>query len=179
MGRRRGSRYLNILRGSDQEARTRLLGYLQGTNRATYPERQVARPAPVRVFLDPFGLPLAADVKLEDTMYGNFAAVGSFVTGFTSNTPPAQAANAVKLDRAIAPRVSITTGRTAAGTSRVSQITGRSYKDYGGDTIVVPFGKGSGTDQDTPGEVFRIIRGRVKAASAANLCSLIPGVEGL
>jgi hypothetical protein len=176
MGRRKGTRYLKILRGNDQPAKTRLMQYFNGEIKPTYPERQGNRPASQLLWLDPIGLPLGDGAKLaQEVNSQTYPNVATYVDGFVATAAPAVD------DRIIVPglltaRAAITTGRSAAaGTNETSKITGRQYRKYGGTTVSVPFGAGATTALQSEDAVFRVILGRVKAASAANLCSFVPG----
>jgi hypothetical protein len=176
MGRRTGSRYLRILRGGNNTARDQLISYLKGERQVTYAGRQGSRPAPNFVYVDPFALPLQTGKKLEEKVTSTtFATVSSYFSGFVSDTHTA--ADIVVLDRSISPRAVVTIGRSAAGTSQTSKLTGLRYTSYGGNGVSVPFGKGTGTNEDTVAEVFKIIRTRVKTANAGNMVSLVPGLD--
>ena len=176
MARRTGSRYLKVLRGGNETARNQLISYLKGERQVTYPARQVNRPPSNLVYVEPFSLPLTAGKKLEEKVNSTrYASITSFVAGFLADTHAA--ADVVILDRSISPRAVITLGRSAEGTSEISKLTGQRYKKYGGNAVSVPFGKGTGTGEDTVAEVFRIIRTRVKTSAVSNQCSLVPGLD--
>lgn len=178
MARRSGTRYLGILRGSDEVARNRLIQYFKGEIKPTYPARSKARPDQQQVFVKPFGIPLTASkVLVQEVNSARFAGVKAFVAGFTDDT--ATAANQVKLPGLRSPRAVIVTERSATGTSQTSKISGRAYKSAGGKGISVPFGEGETADQKSEEQVFQIILARVKAAQERNTCSFVPGSYSL
>jgi hypothetical protein len=176
MGRRKGTRYLRILRGSDDVVRDRLIRYFKGEIKPTYPERRGNRPAPLLLWLDPLGLPLGDGYKLaQDVNSQQFPNISTFVQGFVDTAAPT-AENRVIVPGLLTARAAITTGRTvAAGVDETSKITGRTYKKYGGTSVSVPFGEGATAALQNEDAVFKVILGRVKAASAANICSFVPG----
>jgi hypothetical protein len=179
MARKKGTRYLKILRGSDQVARDRLIQYFKGEIRPTYPERGGDRPSTVDVWVMPFGLPFTAAARLLQTMSSTGTnELSSYASSFASTTPPAAASRVVR-PGLLVPRAAITTGRTQTGTSKSSKITGRPYKTYGGSSVSVPFGEGSGTDEKSENEVFQKIFAAVKTANTKNLCSFVPGSYSL
>jgi hypothetical protein len=176
MARRSGTRYLNILRGKKgPSAKTKLLAYLNGDVDLEYPSRRGNRPVPVAVWVRPFVLPLAADVRLRQAATtGSDIAIG-YVGAYVSKTNPG-AENEIILARVLSPRAAITTGRdTSAGTPETSKISGLSYRKYGGKTYSIPFGEGTAAEDKNEDSVFLKIRSAVKAASASNLCSFVPG----
>jgi hypothetical protein len=176
MARKNGSRYLNILRGKrGAAAKTRLLSYLAGEVDVNYPSRAGNRPDREVLWVVPFGIPVTAGVKLAQYVNGTrFPAVSAFVAGFVDNTPPA-AASQLALKGVLAPRASITTGRSGTGTSTPSKLSGLSYKNYGGQSVSVPFGEGSTAAQKDEAAVFRLILNKVKEADGNNTCSFVPG----
>jgi hypothetical protein len=176
MARRSGSRYLSVLRGKrGAAAKTQLLSYLDGSRQVTYPARSGNRPAKEVVWVVPFGIPVTAGVKLAQYVNGSrFNTVAAYVAGFIDNAAPAVASQLV-LPGIRSPRAAITTGRSQAGTSDTSKLTGLQYKKYGGDSVSVPFGEGATATQKDEDSVFRVILGRVKEANAANTCSFVPG----
>jgi hypothetical protein len=176
MGRRKGYKYKNVWKSGDTAAQNLLIAALRGERKITYPGKEGNRPPSNLVYVEPFALPLVSGKKLEERVNSvAYPTVSSFVAGFVADTHIA--ADIVVLDRSISPRVMIVTERSATGTKQTSKFTGNPYKDYGGKGVSVPFGKGSGTGQDTVAEVFKIIRERVKAANVANTCSLVPGLD--
>lgn len=178
MARRKGTRYLKILRGSDQAAKTRLLQYFNGEIKPTYPERRGNRPPNTSLFVEPFGLPFGDGIKLEQYVNSQrfVAPIPGFVTGFATTVAPATADDRVFIPGLLTCRAAITTGRAnTAGTTETSKVTGRQYKSYGGTTVTVPFGEGNTVAEQNEETVFRIIRGRVKAENANNQCSFVPG----
>lgn len=179
MARRRGTRYLNILRGSDQVARDRLIQYFKGEIKPTYPERAGDRPPTVDLWVIPFGLAFTSAARLLQEMSSTGSQEqASYAASFGSTTPPA-AASRVVAPGLLVPRAAITTNRTTTGTAKISKITGRPYKDYGGTTVSVPFGEGGGTDEKNEDAVFQKIFAAVKAANTRNMCSFVPGSYSL
>jgi hypothetical protein len=176
MARRSGSRYLSILRGKrGAAAKTQLLTYLDGSRQVSYSSRSGNRPVKETVWVVPFGIPVAAGVKLAQYVNSiRFPGAAAFVAGFVDNAAPA-AASQIVLPGILAPRAAITTGRSQTGTSDTSKLSGLAYKKYGGETVSVPFGEGSAATQKDEDSVFRIILGRVKEANAGNSCSFVPG----
>jgi hypothetical protein len=177
MGRRTGTRYLNILRGKrGQPAKTRLLSYLNGDIELNYPERAGNRPEREVVWVVPFGIPVTAGSKLSQYVNSQrFAGVSAFVAGFIDNAPPAAPANKIILRGVLAPRAAITTGRSTTGTSATSKVSGLPYKKYGGNSVTVPFGAGDAATEKNEDSVFRLILARVKEADGDNICSFVPG----
>jgi hypothetical protein len=174
---RHGTRYLRILRGNDRAAKDRLLQYLNGDIDATYPRT----PNPKRTavyWVRPFGFDFPAAKKIMQSLSRRSSATTanlgqSLLQGFAFG-PPA-AADQIILKGVLAPRVAITFNRTATGTRRTSQITGRSYKSYSGDTAVFPFGAGTTASQKTEDAVFKILFARAKEQDSSNVCSFVPG----
>jgi hypothetical protein len=179
MARRKGTRYLKILRGSDEVARNRLIQYFKGEIKPTYPERAGDRPPTVDIWVIPFGLSFTSAARLLQEMSSTGTnEQAQFAGGFGSTTPPA-AASRVVAPGLLVPRASITTGRTTTGTTKTSKISGRAYKSYGGASVSVPFGEGSGTDEKSEDAVFQKIFAAVKAANTRNMCSFVPGSYSL
>lgn len=175
MARRPGTRYLKILRGSDEVARNRLIQYFKGEIKPTYPERQGNRPSQVDLWVIPFGLQFAAGARLLQFMSTTATdEQNTFANGFGSTTPPA-ANLRVSAPGLLVPRAAITTGRSDIGSSRTSRITNRQYKSYAGATVSVPFGEGSAADEKSEDQVFRKIFTAVKNANTRNTCSFVPG----
>lgn len=176
MARRSGSRYLSILRGKKgQAAKTQLLSYLDGTRQVSYPSRNGDRPAKTIVWVVPFGIPLSAGVKLAQTVNSaEFPTVEPWVSDFTDKTAPADPSK-LQLPGIVSPRAAITTGRSSAGTTDTSKLSGLQYKKYGGKTVSVPFGEGAAATEKNEDSVFRLIRIKVIAANSKNACSFVPG----
>jgi hypothetical protein len=175
MARRQGTRYLKILRGSDEVARNRLIQYFKGEIKPTYPERQGNRPVKEEVWVDPFGLSLSDGSKLLQFMsITGEEERAAYVNSYCSKTTPAPAARVVA-PGLLAPRAAIHTGRADTGTRETSKITGRGYKSYGGKTVSVPFGEGATAAEKSEDAVFKIIFSAVKANNAKNGCSFVPG----
>jgi hypothetical protein len=174
---RHGTRYLKILRGNDRAAKDRLLQYLNGDIEATYP-RTGRTPYSQVLWVRPFGFDFPAATKIMQLVKrkasDSVILLGrDIVSGFAFG-PPA-AADQIILKGVLAPRVAITFNRTATGTRKTSQITGRSYKSYSGDTAVFPFGAGTTAAQKTEDAVFKILFARAKEQDSSNVCSFVPG----
>ncbi|MBW4551052.1 MAG: hypothetical protein KME35_08075 [Aphanocapsa sp. GSE-SYN-MK-11-07L] len=173
---RRGSRYLGILRGTDNEAATKTIAYLRGTRKVTYEGRRGNRPALRRVKVRLFDMPIA-DTKflLENVNQSRWATVKPFVNTFTFEVESGDSPDDL-LDIPLlnAPRALIVLDRSDIGTRKVSEISGLEYKSYGGTSVSVPFGKStaSGSNVNT---AFSAIRTAVKNADVRNMCSLVPG----
>lgn len=175
MARRGGTRYLRVLRESDEPARNRLIQYFKGEVTPTYPERRKARPDQVAVWVTPFGIPFPTGYGLRQTVAEvRFDEVAPFFSGFTFIQAPVISRRVV-LPGLLTCRAAVTTDRRASGIAKNSQLTGRKYKDYGGNGVVVPFGAATDPDFQTEEAVFRRIFERVKEANERNQCSFIPG----
>jgi hypothetical protein len=178
MGKKRGSVYLNILRGRrGAPAKTKLLQYLQGEIQVNYPERRGNRPDTQQVWVRPFGLPFVAGALLaQDVNSQEFPAVSGFFGATVVTAAPA--ANLRIIAPGLnAPRALVTTGRNAQGVEKISQRTGLPYKDYGGESVSVPFGEGPNLESEA--SAFTFIRSNVVAANRRNSCSLVPGTVGV
>lgn len=174
---RHGTRYLKILRGNDRTAKDRLLQYLNGDVEATYP-RIPRTPYSQVLWVRPFGFDFPAATKIRQLIKrqasNNVIALGrDIVSGYAFGAPAA--ADQIILKGMLAPRVAITFNRTATGTSKTSQITGRSYKSYSGNAAVFPFGAGTAASQKTEDAVFKILFARAKEQDPSNVCSFVPG----
>lgn len=176
MTKRRG-RYIGIFRGGKESEITKTIAFLRGTDKANYPARQVPRAASRLVYVEPFSDNFLATAKLLQRVNSTrWTAVSSFVNGFTDPTAPT---NVIDLKEILAPRAVITTNvPTGEQARRASQITGRMYRPKGGTGVSVPFGKGSGANQDTPAEVFAVIKSRALDASLTNTVTYVPGSVG-
>jgi hypothetical protein len=174
---RHGTRYLKILRGNDQAAKNRLLQYLDGTIEATYP-RTVRTPYSQVLWVRPFGFDFPAQTKLRQAIKrqasDSVINLGrNIVQGYVFGPP--SAADQLILKGVLAPRVAITFNRTATGTRRTSQLTGKLYKSYSGNTAIFPFGAGTSAAQKDEASVFRILLARAKEQDPSNVCSFVPG----
>jgi hypothetical protein len=172
-----GTRYLKILRGNDRAAKARLLQYLNGDTEVTYPRTQHTSVSEV-LWVRPFGFDFPPQKKIMQSISRRSSPsvipLGrSILQGYVFAAPAA--ADQMILKGVLAPRVAITFNRTATGTSKTSQLTGRSYKSYSGNTLVYPFGAGTAAAQLTEEAVFRILLGRAKEQDPKNVCSFIPG----
>jgi hypothetical protein len=177
MAKKRGSAYSGILRGKrGAAAKARLLQYFDGNVVPNYPGRRGNRPDSQQVWVRPFGLPLVAGALLaQDVNSQSFPAVSGFMGATVVTIAPA--ANLRVIAPGLnAPRVLISTGRNAQGTDRVSQRTGLTYKDYGGDAVSVPFGEGPNLESEAA--AFAFIRSQVLAGNQRNSCTLVPGTIG-
>lgn len=171
----RGSVYLKVLRGLRGEAaQNQLIGYLKGERRVSYPSRQGNRPANQFVFVDTFGLPLTAGVKLRQTVRTTgYSAVSPFFGARVTTTAPTQPENILIVKGLRNPRAVITTGRDDTGTEATSEKTGLPYKSYGGNAISVPFGPA--TSGETEGEAFAVIKANAITEDARNTAVYVPG----
>lgn len=174
---RHGTRYLKILRGNDRAAKDRLLQYLNGDIDVTYPRPQ-RTPYTQVLWVRPFGFNFPAAKKIMQSIKRRSSATvinlgRNIVQGYAFG-PPA-AADQIILNGVLAPRVAITFNRTATGTSKTSQLTGKRYKSYSGDTAIYPFGTGTSASQQTEDAVFRILLARAKEQDPSNICSFVPG----
>lgn len=164
----RRSRYVGIMRGlRGQAAKVQLREWLEGDRVVTYPERQGDRPPARLIYVNPHNLPTAAAARLEQKVNSDrWDSVKAFVNGLVDEAAPAAAENIIIAPRLRAPAALIRLDVANVGTNRVSKLTGLTYKDYGGDAAVVPYGMGA--TADTPSEGFALIRSRVKTASRRN-----------
>lgn len=170
----RGSRYIGILRGRrGQAAKTKLLQYLQGEIDVNYPERAGNRPATRLVYVDPFGVPLVAGALLEQSVTAStFNAVKAFFGNLVTEAAPA-ADKIVALPGLRAPRIMVRTGVSDVGVQKTSQMTGLPYRNYGGQAVSVPVGKG--TNVETEAEAFAFVRKNARTANARNQVTFIRG----
>ena len=171
----RGSVYLRVLRGArGVAAQNLLISYLRGDRRVSYPSRRGNRPSNQFVFVDTFGLPLTAGVKLRQSVRAiGYGTVSGFFGARVTATAPASASNILVVRGLRNPRVVITTGRDETGTEQTSEKTGLPYKSYGGNAISVPFGPATATE--TEGEAFAVIKTNAIAANARNTAVYVPG----
>jgi hypothetical protein len=176
-----GTRYLGILRGSNQAAKARLLQYLAGDIEPTYVRAKTPKRTIV-YWVRPFGFDLPAANKVRQPVKRfsspEAANLGNpIILGYAFG-PPA-ASDQLILKGFLAPRVAITFNRVPSGTRKTSQLTGQSYKAYSGDTVIYPFGAGTSAKDKDESAVFRVIFGRAKAANVKNTCSFVPGTCSL
>lgn len=171
--KRRGARYLGVLRGNSNSAKTKLLAYLDGSNEVSYPKQQIASSG-LKIWVRPFipGLNTAKKVLQVQRGRGNTGDLGNYFQTYAHQTPAA--ASQILLPGWIAPRVVIVKGR-GTGIRKTSQLTGKSYRSYGGESYTYPFGAGGSPIVVDENAAFRTIRGRVKAAKPEYLCSYVPG----
>jgi hypothetical protein len=174
---RHGTRYLKILRGNDRAAKDRLLQYLNGDIEVTYP-RTSRTPYSQVLWVRPFGFDFPAATKIMQPIKrqasDSVILLGrNIITGYAFGPP--SAADQIILKGVLAPRVAITFNRTATGTRKTSQLTGRLYKSYSGNTAIFPFGAGTSAAQKTEEAVFRILLARAKEQDPSNVCSFVPG----
>lgn len=156
MARNRRSRYIGIFRGGRAEEINRLIRYLRGEDMPNYPSRRGNRPEQLKNYARPFLEGVGTNFYLEASVNNNrwgiiSGAIGSRVKTTLSNTE-----TGIKIPNFYNPRAVFTWGISRTGTSRNSQITGRNYRDYGGESAVSQFGKVGNTD--TPSDEFQEIR---------------------
>jgi hypothetical protein len=119
------------------------------------------RPESALAYLKPFSL------DLPNTIYAQVSGNAATLTarrGATDNrvlTALATGNTGIRIDRFRAARAVIRTGM-GPGTKATSKITGMPYKDYGGVSTSIPFGRNSATD--TEGEAFASIRQAIQGA---------------
>jgi hypothetical protein len=174
---RHGTRYLKVLRGNDRAAKDRLLQYLNGDIEATYPRTPHA-PVTEVLWVRPFSFDFPSQKKIMQTINRRSSPAAiplgrPILNGFVFAAPAA--ADQIILKGVLAPRVAITFNRTATGTRKTSQLTGRSYKSYSGNTVIYPFGAGTAASQKTEDAVFKILLARAKDQDPSNVCSFVPG----
>lgn len=156
MPSRRRSRYLNIFRGGRAEEIDRLIGYLRGTRPATYPERQGNRPEQQKTYARPFLEGIGSNFYLEAASNKTRWRTISGALGSRVKTEMTGSETAFKIPNFHNPRAVFTYGISGTGTPKQSQITGRSYKNYGGNSAVSQFGLV--TAGDTPASEFSAIK---------------------
>ncbi|QKD80772.1 hypothetical protein HPC62_00015 [Thermoleptolyngbya sichuanensis A183] len=169
---RRRSRYIGIFRGGRAEEIDRLIGYLRGTNRAVYPERQGNRPDQQRTFARPFLEGVGSNFYLEAASNLNRWGTISGALGTRVKTTITGSETAFKIPNFYNPRAVFTYGISGTGAPRVSQITGRSYKSYGGDSAVSQFGLVAAGD--TPESEFAAIKTAFTTGQTNRRVSYIP-----
>lgn len=169
---RRRSRYIGIFRGGRADEIDRLIGFLRGTNRAVYPERQGNRPPQQITYARPFLSGVGTDFYLEAGSNQNRWGTISAALGARVKTTLAVGETGLKIPNFYNPRAVFTYGISGTGTARTSQITGRSYKDYGGDSAVGQFGA-TGAGQSPEAE-FILIRADFVGTSDDRRVSYVP-----
>lgn len=168
-----------VLRGSDEVARNKLLGYFKGDREVEYTSRQGNRASTRDIWVLPWYLGTPADNALRQQVNADlYPSVSGFITnfGFVSAPPVAQQ---MTIPGLLSDRAAITIQRNQSGVRKTSELTGRKYLDYDGQSVVVPFGRSTSIATGGPQDAFQVIFGRVKAASASNLCTFIPANYGV
>lgn len=123
-----------------------------------------ARPASIKLYLEPFGLSLPTGAKVMAS-----AAVpswNSYATGIGTHataTAPTDEANIIVPEGFRAARVVVKTGRSNQAIVKTSNVTGLQYGSYGGRSTSVPFGRKNGTEEQSGAFL------EIKTAIAGNL----------
>lgn len=171
---RRRSRYTGVLRSGNNQARGLLLSYFDGDRQVEYVNRQGNR-APTRdIWVRPFNLGIDPNMGLRQSVNAErFPLVQSFFLNFSFLTPPPVSFQLIA-PRLLADRVVITVNRSNSGGRRTSQLTGKNYLSYGGDGLVVPFGRASIAMLEGPAQAFESITGRAVNANPLNQTTFIP-----
>jgi hypothetical protein len=172
MPSRRRSRYIAIFRGGRAEEIDRLIGFLRGTNRAVYPQRQGNRPEQQKTYARPFLEGVGSNFYLEASSNQTRWTVIAGALGTRVKTTMTGSETAFKIPNFYNPRAVFTYGISGTGTPRVSQITGRNYKDYGGDSAVSQFGLV--TAGDTASSEFAAIKTAFVGTSTNRRVSYVP-----
>lgn len=171
---RRGARYLGVLRGSNERARSQLISYFRGEITPQYSARRGPRPERRLAYVRPFNLGVAPNKFLvQEVNAVRFETVRAFATNFTFTSEPV-VADRISVPGLLADRAVITTGRSGQGTRRDSQLTGNTYLSYGGDAVVVPFGRSAVAMVGSPSDVFGVITTRATNANPLNTVQFIP-----
>jgi len=156
MPSRRRSRYIGIFRGGRAEEIDRLIGYLRGTRQVNYPERQGNRPDRLKNYARPFLQGIGTNFYLEAQYNEERWNTISGAIGNRVKLAVTESETGLRIPNFYNPRAVFTYGVSATGTRKNSQITGRAYKDYGGDSAVSQFGRVQATD--TPSGEFAEIK---------------------
>ena len=172
MASRRRSRYLAIFRGGRAEEIDRLIGYLRGTRQVNYPERQGNRPerkkSYARPFLQGLGTTFYLEAEYNDERWNTISpAIGNRVKLTMTGSEVG-----LKIPNFANPRAVFTYGISGTGNRRDSQVTGRPYKDYGGDSAVSQFGLVQATD--TPSSEFAAIKTDFTQGQTRRRVSYVP-----
>jgi hypothetical protein len=116
---------------------------------------------------------LVAGALLEQEVTAStFNAVKAFFGNLVTEAAPA-ADKIVALPGLRAPRILVRTGVSDVGVQKISQMTGLTYKDYGGQSVSVPVGKSATVE--TEAEAFALVRKNARAANARNQVTFIRG----
>lgn len=172
MPSRRRSRYIGIFRGGRAEEIDRLIGFLRGTRRAVYPERQGNRPEQQLTYAKPFLSGIGDNFYLEAGSNANRWGTISGALGARVKTSLATNETGIKIPNFLNPRAVFTYGISGTGENKQSQITGRSYKDYGGDSAVGQYGR-TAAGQNPEAE-FVLIRAAFMGTSTNRRVSYVP-----
>jgi hypothetical protein len=108
-----------------------------------------ARPASQKLYIDPFGVLLAAGQRVKVSAAvptWNTVSGRSEVSSRVTATAPA-AALQIKLAGFTPARIMVTSGRSNNGTTKTSAVTGMRYLSYGGRSTSFPFGRKDETDE--------------------------------
>lgn len=173
MPSRRRSRYLSIFRGGRAEEIDRLIGFLRGTRQVNYPERRGNRPPQRATYAKPFLSGLGENFYIEASVNDNRWGTISSAIGNRVKLTLTSEESGLKVPRFYNPRAVFTFGISQTGTAKTSQITGRSYKDYGGDSAVSQFGRTTGT-QNPSTEFNQIKTAFIGTQTASRRVSYIP-----
>ncbi|MGG6266302.1 hypothetical protein ACQ4M3_08860 [Leptolyngbya sp. AN03gr2] len=167
-------RFSLVLRGlRGQTARDRYLQFLQGL--ATQGEgigTKGNRPAQIKLYLDPFGLPLGTTVKIQASalqpswnLFSGLSQANSRVTPtLGTNTP-------IKMSSYRPARVVRRQQSSQTGVAATSKLTGLKYLKYNTESASIPFGRKDGTD--TMVDAFNEIVVQAKGSSTNLSFSLI------
>ena len=142
----RFSRVLRGMRGAN--ARTKYLNYLQGlAEQGEGIGTKGNRPDSIKLYLDPFALPLGTAVKIQSSalvpswnLFSNLSEVSSRVSStLGTNTP-------IKMSTYRPARVVRRQQSSTTGTAATSKLTGLKYLKYNTESASIPFGKKGSTD---------------------------------
>lgn len=163
-------RYYRVIMGHrGDDAKDRFITWLKSRGQNSTGNRNSGRTRPEKIalYLNPFSLELAATQRLKASAEAPSWARVTGVAAVTSRVSSALPTNGVALPikKFKAARVVVKTGQTSTGTIKNSHITGLSYKDYGGSSFSIPFGKS--TDSETELQAMAAIKAALVAANVA------------
>lgn len=174
MARRRRGRYIGIFRGGKPSEVNRLIQYLKGEIDVNYPARQGNRPPTTKLFVRMF-MNILEDGKylVQKVNAQKWPNVSSYFAGRAIvNGPTAE--NQVEIPGVLNPRAAVSYNISADAENETSKITGRRYRKYRAQNVVVPFGPAN--DTESTEEAFRAIKALVMPAGVNNRrVSYIPG----
>lgn len=149
MPTRRRSRYLAIFRGGRAEEINRLMRYLRGEDMPNYPARRGNRPTQKKIYARPYLDGVGTNFYIETEVNNDRWGTISSAIGNRAKEAVTEQETGIEVPSLRNPRAVFTWGISQNGTPRTSQLTGRSYKTYGGQSAVSQFGKTGTTGNPT------------------------------